>query len=90
MLIVSLWMEFIPELDLEMRLKGIRMGLFYLIVPSMLNSFDFVAGLAGIDLAVPVNVFFFFFLENDLSIYLETFIYGNQISFLWLKQLLIN
>lgn len=60
MLIVSLWMEFIPELDLEMRLKGIRMGLFYLIVPSMLNSFfDFVAGLAGIDLAVPVNVFFF-------------------------------
>lgn len=61
MLIVSLWMEFIPELDLEMRLKGIRMGLFYLIVPSMLNSFDFVAGLAGIDLAVPVNVFFFFF-----------------------------
>lgn len=89
MLIVSLWMEFIPELDLEMRLTGIRMGLFYLIVPSMLNSFfDFVAGLAGIDLAVPVNVFFF--LENDLSIYLETFIYGNQISFLWLKQLLIN
>ena len=82
-------MEFIPELDLEMRLKGIRMGLFYLIVPSMLNSFfDFVAGLAGIDLAVPVNVFFF--LENDLSIYLETFIYGNQISFVWLKQLLIN
>lgn len=53
-------MEFIPELDLEMRLTGIRMGLFYLIVPSMLNSFfDFVAGLAGIDLAVPVNVFFF-------------------------------
>lgn len=82
-------MEFIPELDLEMRLTGIRMGLFYLIVPSMLNSFfDFVAGLAGIDLAVPVNVFFF--LENDLSIYLEKFIYGNQISFLWLKQLLIN
>ena len=89
MLIVSLWMEFIPELDLEMRLTGIRMGLFYLIVPSMLNSFfDFVAGLAGIDLAVPVNVFFF--LENDLSIYLEKLIYGNQISFLWLKQLLIN
>lgn len=82
-------MEFIPELDLEMRLKGIRMGLFYLIVPSMLNSFfDFVAGLAGIDLAVPVNVFFF--LGNDLSIYLETFIYGNQFSFVWLKQLLIN
>ena len=82
-------MEFIPELDLEMRLTGIRMGLFYLIVPSMLNSFfDFVAGLAGIDLAVPVNVFFF--LENDLSIYLEKLIYGNQISFLWLKQLLIN
>lgn len=89
MLFVSRWIEFLPELDLEMRLKGIRMGLFYLIVPSMLNSFfDFVAGLAGIDLAVPVNVFFF--LENDLSIYLETFIYGNQISFVWLKQLLIN
>ena len=35
------------------------MGLFYLIVPSMLNSFfDFAAGLAGIDLAVPVNFFF--------------------------------
>ena len=52
-------MEFIPELDLEMRLKGIRMRLFYLIVPSMLISFfDFVAGLAGIDLAVPVNFLF--------------------------------
>lgn len=74
MLIVSLWMEFIPELDLEMRLTGIRMGLFYLIVPSMLNSFfDFVAGLAGIDLAVPVNVFFsakrFIYLFGDIYLW---------------------
>lgn len=82
MLIVSLWMEFIPELDLEMRLKGIRMGLFYLIVPSMLNSFDFVAGLAGIDLAVPVNVFFFFF-SGKRFIYLFGDIYlwkSDQLS----------
>jgi len=75
-----------------MRLKGIQ--LFYLILSSMLNSFfDFVAGLAGIELAVPVNVSKeseFFFLKHDLSIYLETFIYGNQISFVWLKQFLIN
>lgn len=67
-------MEFIPELDLEMRLKGIRMGLFYLIVPSMLNSFDFVAGLAGIDLAVPVNVFFF---------WKKRFIYLFRDIYLW-------
>lgn len=50
-------MKLTPGLDLETRLKGIRLELFLLILPSMLNSFfNFVAGLAGIELAVPVNV----------------------------------
>ena len=51
MLIVSLWMEFFPGLDLEKRLKGIRLGAFLPILQSMLNSFfDFVAGLARLGL----------------------------------------
>lgn len=90
MLIVSLWMEFIPELDLEMRLKGIRMGLFYLILPSMLNSFfDFVAGLAGIDLAVPVNVFFFW-KTIYLFIWRHLFMEIRSAFFGWNNCLLIN
>lgn len=80
MLIVSRWIEFISELDLEMRLKGIRLGLFYLILPSMLNSFfDFVAGLAGIESAVPVNVS----KESEFFFCEKRFIYLFGDIYLW-------